>query len=143
MRRKIGLAAAVLFVCMVFNPLAAQEITTDTIKNTVVSEKDTLIFVIVEEMPEFPGGIEAMNQFIRENLRWPIRDADIEGRVFVGFVVEKDGSLTNFEIIRGVAPVLDDEALRVVKLMPNWKAGKQRGKEVRVQYIVPVNFTLN
>jgi len=143
MRCKIEFIAVFLFLCMVFKPLAAQEITTDTIKNTVVSEEDTVVFVVSEEMPEFPGGMEAMNKFINENLRYPKTNGSFEGRIFVGFVVEKDGSLTNFKIIRSVAPILDEEALRVVKSMPKWIPGKLRGKAVRVQHQIPVTFTIN
>ncbi len=111
-------------------------------KEEVVKEAE--IFVVVEENPEFPGGDAARMQFLRDNIEYPrvARETGLEGRVVVGFVVEPDGRLTNFKVIRGRAPSLDDEALRVAKLMPKWKPGKQRGKTVRVQYQMPITFTL-
>ena len=101
--------------------------------------------IFVDVYPEYPGGDEARIKFLSENLVYPkiASDIGLEGRVFVRFVVEKDGSLTNFEIARGVAPVLDNEAMRVVKMMPNWTPGKQRSKTVRVQYQIPITFTLS
>ena len=135
--KKTGFVLVFLFLCTAFKPLAAQENTVDTIKKDTSS-----FFVIVEVMPEFPGGVEARTKFINENIRLPklLEQVDIEGRVFIGFVVEEDGSLTNFKVIRSVHPILDEEALRVAKLMPNWIPGKQRGKPVRVQYQIPINF---
>ncbi|NLE64292.1 MAG: energy transducer TonB [Bacteroidales bacterium] len=102
------------------------------------------IFVVVEESPEFPGGEEARLQFLRDNIVYPriARDAGVEGRVIVGFVVEPDGRITNVKIIRGKVQSLDEEALRVTKMMPRWKAGKQRGKSVRVQFTMPITFLL-
>ena len=102
------------------------------------------IFVVVEESPEFPGGEEARLQFLRDNIVYPriARDAGVEGRVIVGFVVEPDGRITNVKIIRGKVQSLDEEAIRVTKMMPRWKAGKQRGKSVRVQFTMPITFLL-
>ena len=102
------------------------------------------IFVVVEESPEFPGGEEARLQFLRDNIVYPriARDAGVEGRVIVGFVVEPDGRITNVKIIRGKVQSLDEEALRVTKMMPRWKPGKQRGKYVRVQLTMPITFLL-
>ena len=110
-----------------------------------VEVKEQVPFVVVEIMPDFPGGDEARIKFLQEHLQYPkfAREAGLEGKVFVGFVVEPDGRLTNFSITRGVAPILDDEALRVVKMMPRWIPGKQRGKSVRVQFSLPITFTLN
>jgi protein TonB len=107
--------------------------------------KEEVPFVVVEVMPEYPGGDEARLRFLSDNLVYPTfaRNAGLEGKVTIGFVVEPDGRLTNFTILRGVAPALDEEALRVVKMMPKWKPGKQRGKAVRVQYQLPITFTLN
>jgi len=108
-------------------------------------DDDTTILVISEILPEYIGGEEARIKFLTENLVYPkeAREKGIEGRVTVGFVVEKDGSLTNFAILRGVDRLLDEEVLRVVKLMPKWISGEQRGKPVRVQYNMPITFTLN
>jgi protein TonB len=106
--------------------------------------KEAEIFTVVEELPEFPGGDEARQKFLQNNLEYPriARETGLEGRVQIGFVVEPDGRLTNFKVLRGRAPSLDEEALRVAKLMPKWKPGKQRGKAVRVQYQMPITFTL-
>ena len=140
--KQTGFVLALLFVCSAFKPLAAQENTVDTIKKDIV--KNT-VPIIIEVMPEFPGGDEARKKFINENIRFPklLEHADIEGRVFVGFVVEADGSLSEFKIVRSLHPLLDEEALRVAKLMPNWIPAKHRGKNVRVQFQMPINFTIN
>ncbi len=102
------------------------------------------VFVVVEEMPEFPGGMNALNKFLGKNIKYPQIAADngIQGRVFIKFVVEKDGSVGETVVARGVDKSLDNEAQRVIKKMPKWKPGKQRGKAVRVWYTVPVNFRL-
>lgn len=111
-------------------------------KEEVVEESE--IFVVVEDMPEFPGGETALRSFINKNVNYPVIAAEngIQGKVYVRFVVDKDGSVTNAEIARGVDPSLDQEALRVVRTLPKWKPGKQRGKPVRVSYTVPINFQL-
>ena len=111
-------------------------------KNEEVVEEE--IFVVVEESPEFPGGEESRLKFLTDNIQYPriARDAGVEGRVIVGFVVEPDGRITNVKIIRGKVQSLDEEALRVTKMMPRWKPGKQRGKPVRVQFTMPITFLL-
>lgn len=103
------------------------------------------IFMVVEESPEFPGGYEAYMQYLKKNIKYPAicRDNNIQGRVIVSFVVNKDGKIVDAEVVKGVNPSLDKEALRVISTMPNWKPGKQRGKPVRVKYSSPVNFRLN
>ena len=107
-------------------------------------EKTDIPFLFVEVYPEFPGGDDARIDFLHKHLNYPqsAREAGLEGIIFVEFIVEKDGRLTNFSITRGVAPVLDNEVLRVLKMMPKWKPGQQRGKAVRVQYQMPVTFAL-
>ncbi len=102
------------------------------------------IFKVVEEMPEFPGGPAKMMEFIQTNIKYPMmaRESDIQGRVFVNFVVEPDGSITNVTVMRGIGGGCDEEALRVVQSMPKWKPGKQRGSAVRVNYTVPIIFKL-
>lgn len=99
----------------------------------------------VEKAPEFPGGINAMMDYLRGNLKYPesAKKNKQEGRVFIGFVVEKDGSVTNVSVMRGVCEELDNEAVRVVKAMPRWTPGMNEGKPVRVQYTLPVVFKLN
>ena len=102
-------------------------------------------FIVVEDMPKFIGGEEARMKFLKDNIVYPsiARNAGIEGKVVISFVVEPDGRLSNFEVARGTSPSLDAEALRVAKLMPKWEAGKQRGKAVRVKYTMPISFSLN
>tara|TARA_B110000046_G_C12863165_1_gene342735 strand:+ start:61 stop:504 length:444 start_codon:yes stop_codon:yes gene_type:complete len=104
------------------------------------------IFTIVEENPEFPGGEAALFKFLGKNTKFPAiaKDAGIQGIVYVQFVVMEDGSINDdmITILRGVHPALDSEAMRVVKAMPDWKPGRQRGKAVRVYYKLPFRFTL-
>jgi len=107
--------------------------------------KEEEVFLIVEEMPSFgTGGANEFRKYIAENLRYPEVAAEngIQGRVFVQFVVEADGRLTNVKVLRGVDPSLDKEAMRVVESSPKWNAGKQRGKPVRVSFTFPIIFVL-
>lgn len=107
-------------------------------------KEDTQVFFIVEDMPEFPGGMAALQKFIAQSIKYPViaQENGIQGKVFVNFVVNTDGSVTNAKIARGVDPSLDKEALRVVMSLPKWKPGRQGGKPVRVSYTVPINFQL-
>jgi len=107
-------------------------------------EEEAQVFFIVEEMPEFPGGELALRKFIAQSIKYPViaQENGIQGKVYVNFVVDKDGSVTAAKIARGVDPSLDKEALRVVNSLPKWKPGKQRGKAVKVSYTVPINFVL-
>jgi protein TonB len=107
-------------------------------------EQDEQVFVVVEDMPEFPGGQLALRKWIANNINYPVIAAEngIQGKVYVTFVVDKDGSVSNARIARGVDTSLDQEALRVVNNLPRWKPGMQRGKPVRVSYTVPINFQL-
>ncbi len=108
-------------------------------------EEEAEIFFIVEDMPGFMGkGQDGFRTWIGQNLRYPEIAAEngISGRVFVQFVVEPNGSVTNVKVVRGVDPALDAEAVRVVKSSPKWTPGKQRGKAVRVSFTFPINFVL-
>ena len=107
-------------------------------------EDEAQVFFIVEDMPEFPGGELALRKYIANAISYPViaQENGIQGKVYVTFVVDKDGSISDGRIARGVDPSLDKEALRVVNMLPKWKAGKQRGKPVRVSYTVPINFVL-
>ena len=135
------------------------EINTEDDKNTEViiqapvevqeeEEEEEVVFVVVEKMPEFPGGQQALFKYLSENVKYPViaQENGIQGRVICQFVVNKDGKIVDVEVVR--LPVLtylnplDKEALRVISGMPNWKPGQQRGKPVRVKYTVPVNFRL-
>lgn len=102
------------------------------------------VFEFLEEMPEYPGGQAAMLKFLQDKISYPAIAAEnnIQGRVIVGFIVERDGSVSDVKVERGVDPSLDKEAVRVVKLMPKWKPGKQTGKPVRCRFRIPVQFRL-
>ncbi|QJD95300.1 energy transducer TonB [Mucilaginibacter robiniae] len=102
------------------------------------------IFTSVEVTPEFPGGMDKFYQFLGKAIRYPAvaRENNVQGRVIVTFVVERDGSLTDVKALRGPGSGLDEEAVRAVKSSPKWRPGKQNGRDVRVQYTVPVVFTL-
>ena len=111
----------------------------------VVEEVEEEIFVVVESMPEFPGGAQEMMKFIAENIKYPViaQENGIQGRVICQFVIEKNGSVTDIQVVRSSGDAsLDKEAERVIKNMPKWKPGKQRGKPVRVKYTIPVAFRL-
>ena len=111
----------------------------------VEEEEEEVVFVVVETMPEFPGGQQALFKYLSENVKYPViaQENGIQGRVICQFVVNKDGSIVEVEVVRsGGDASLDKEAVRVIKSMPKWKPGKQRGKAVRVKYTVPVNFRL-
>lgn len=97
-----------------------------------------------EMMPEFPGGEQAMIKFVSENVQYPeeAKEKEISGRVLVGFIVEKDGSISDVKVVKGIGGGCDEEAVRVVKAMPQWKPGKEKGKPVRVSYMMPFTFKL-
>lgn len=113
----------------------------DDTEEEVIEEE---IFTIVEEMPKFPGGIEALFSYLSKTLKYPAmaKDANIQGKVYVTFIVDRDGSIANAQVLRGIGGGCDEEAIKVVKSMPKWEPGKQRGKAVRVQYNLPINFIL-
>ena len=130
---------------------------TDDVKEKAVTEKPEVVetpaekaetkdevFMVVEKMPEFPGGIKELMSFLSKNIKYPASAMakNVQGRVIVQFVVEKDGTPTEFKVMRSVDPALDAEALRVMQEMPKWKPGMQRGQVVRVKYTVPVTFRL-
>ena len=120
-----------------------QEFTPIIVEEEEVEEEQ--IFTIVEDQPTFPGGDAALMQYLTNNLRYPTmaREAGIQGTVFVTFVVERDGSITDVRVLRGVGGGLDEEAVRVVRNMPRWTPGRQRGQAVRVQFNLPIRFVLN
>ena len=111
-----------------------------------VNEEDETVFVVIEQMPEFPGGQQAMFKYLSENVKYPViaRENGIQGTCIVQFVVNKDGSIVDVTVVRsGGDPSLDKEAIRVIKTMPKWRPGMHKGKPVRVKYTVPVTFKLN
>ena len=99
----------------------------------------------VEEFPEFPGGMAAWSKFIQKNLRYPYmaQETGLQGKVFVSFVIEKDGSVSDVSLVKGIGGGCDEEALRVIKKSPKWKAGKQNKTAVRVRYNMPINYTIS
>jgi len=109
------------------------------------SRQDGDVFTIVEESASPVGGIDQLSLFIAQNLKYPetARTKGLEGKVFIQFVVNQDGTLTDFKILKGVDPAMDEEALRVAKLSPNWNPGKQGGKAVRQRFVLPIRFNLN
>ena len=111
----------------------------------IEEEDDEEFFMVVENMPEFPGGDLGLMKYIQKNVKYPAiaKEYNITGKVYVSFIVDKTGSVTNVKIVRGVDKNLDAEAMRVVKSLPKYKPGKQRGKSVRVMFTIPINFTLN
>lgn len=126
----------------------ATELTVIPTYTPVVAEEEEVaeaeIFTVVEESPSFPGGDEARIRFLQENIKYPqiARESSIQGTVYVTFVVEKNGNVTDVRILRGIGGGCDEEAVRVIKAMPKWNPGKQRGKPVRVQFNMPIKFTL-
>ena len=115
------------------------------VETPVEEEEEEVVFMVVEKMPEFPGGQQALFKYLSENVKYPViaQENGIQGRVICQFTVNKDGSIVDVEVVRsGGDPSLDKEAVRVIKSMPKWKAGQQRGKPVRVKYTVPVSFRL-
>lgn len=125
--------------------LAETGIPEDKPKTNIIDEGEELkIHTFVEEWPEFPGGDIARVKFLSENIVYPkvAKEAGIQGPVHLTFVVEKDGSISNVNILRGIGGGCDEEATRVVSSMPKWKPGRQNGKEVRVQFNMPINFKL-
>ena len=120
---------------------------TNQLETVSFAVKDTLtpVFEVVERMPQFPGGVAAQVEYFKKNLRYPAeaKKAGTQGRVVVQFFVNKDGSISNVKVLRGVDPALDAEAVRLVNSMPKWKPGMQKGKAVTVKYTVPVLFKLD
>ncbi len=113
--------------------------------NDAITEEDEQPFVVVEQMPQFPGGLEEMMKFIRNNLKYPVvaQEMGISGTVIVNFVVGRDGKITRIKVMRGIGSGCDEEAVRVLEKMPAWSPGKQGGKPVLVSYTIPIKFQLN
>ena len=115
--------------------------TTQMRKDTATDDK---IYEVCEQMPIFEGGDAALLKYLRENLKYPdnTKDRGVQGRLVIGFIVEKDGSLTDVKVLRPVDIDLDAEVLRLVKGMPKWIPGRQNGKRVRVRYLLPIHICL-
>lgn len=110
----------------------------------VTADKDTAVLRTVEQIPEFPGGIVQFMKWLTRNLRYPpqAQEQKIQGKVVVSFIVNKDGSISSPTIVKSVDPMLDNEAMRVVKMMPRWKPGLEKGKPCRTMFAIPINFVL-
>ena len=134
-RKNVSLKVVLMMLVLLFSFMTS----------TAQTKKNNMVFDVVEVMPQYPGGQIAMMKYIMENMKYPKQamKEGIQGRVAVRFIVEKDGSISNVRPIHSVHTLLDKEAVRVVKSMPKWSPGKQHGKPVRVQLIVPIMFKLN
>jgi protein TonB len=134
-----------LLVFAIFNVNAQENTKTEELDKTQFNKDSSSFSQIGGKLPEYPGGMDSLWKFILENIVYPevARQAGIEGKVVISFVVEKDGSLSSFEVVKKVHPLLNEEALRVVKLMPNWEPGKLNGKAVKVRFQLPIEFKLN
>jgi len=123
----------------------AEEIPEAVVKEEVIEvEESKPVFTIVEEMPSFPGGEDARNKFLAENIKYPQQASEngIQGTVYVSFVVDSKGNVTDVKVLRGIGGGCDEEAIRVVRSMPQWHPGKQNGKQVRVLFNMPIYFRL-
>jgi periplasmic protein TonB len=131
-----------LFACLFFS---ASVLMAQNTKDSIAALQDISIWDVAENDPMFPGGEMAMLNFLVRNLKYPASAVDngIQGKVFLRFVVEKDGSLTNIEVIRSLEKDCDNEAIRVVKLMPKWIPADHHGKKVRVRFVLPITFKLS
>ncbi|WP_026903608.1 energy transducer TonB [Pedobacter glucosidilyticus] len=119
--------------------------TNGTLDAGTTTDSGNEYLVSAEEMPEFPGGMTAWAKYLNRNLQYPAvaRENEIQGRVTVSFVVERNGEITNIKVLRGIGAGCDEEAIRVIKKSPLWKPGKQNGKAVRVSYVIPIVFRLD
>jgi protein TonB len=130
-----------LMLCLLPAMLFGQDKGTISTEGTVKGEQ---IYDIVEQYPEFPGGYSALTEWIDDNLKYPVEAAmdGIEGRVIVQFIIRPTGKIVDAKVVRGIAPSLDKEALRLINIMPNWIPGRQKGKAVNVRYTLPITFKL-
>ena len=148
-REKFVMMIVVLLMMTVGNIACAQNvpliIDPDKVDQYLAERKDTInVYDCVEQMPSFPGGTQKLKEFIEKNLRYPkeLEESCVQGRVIVRFIVERNGKLSNVKVVKSVHPVLDKEALRIVKLMPRWIPGRQNGITVRVKCYIPIIFRL-
>ncbi|MBV8390030.1 MAG: energy transducer TonB [Mucilaginibacter sp.] len=126
------------------DPNADIKIDAPVVESETSSAGNSKIFTAVEQEPSFPGGLEKFYKFLQSNIRYPAVafEKKVQGKVFISFVVEKDGSLTDIKVVRGIGSGCDEEAVRVIGISPKWKPGIQNGRPVRVQYTMPISFTL-
>jgi protein TonB len=151
MRTLSSIFRTVLCAALLSPPASSAQVVTQESRDEVVQPPPSVdegavqIYDIVEEMPEYPGGQDAMFKFIAKSIVYPkeMVDAGVQGRVYVEFIVRQDGGITDPKVLRGVAGPLDKEAIRVVKTMPKWMPGRQNGKPVDVRYRLPITFQLD
>jgi TonB family protein len=138
------LATAALFMVFAFDGTQTNPQEKKVSVQAAPTKPADQVFVVVEEMPEFPGGEQALRDFIAKEVKYPedAKKAGIQGKVFVTFVVDKTGKVLDAKIARSASPSLDKEALRVTESLPAWKPGKQRGENVAVSYTIPIQFKL-
>lgn len=143
----VTIILAALITVTLSNPVSAQDkqAKAQAKESQEAQTDEEPIFMVVEEMPTFQGGHEALSQYLSTHIKYPeeARANGVEGKCLVTFIIEKDGSISNVKLLRGFDDACDNEALRVVKSMPAWNPGKQRGKDVRVQFNMPIQFKLD
>jgi len=140
-----------LFLTIVFSSIITERVNAQhdasELGSSVINQKPQgeEVFTVVEKMPEYPGGEEERVNFLVKNIKYPeeARKNGISGTVFITFIIEKSGEITNIKVLKGVDEILDNEAIRVISIMPDWKPGMQRGKPVRVQFNMPIQFNLD
>ena len=139
------LSLAVFFILCLFTLNVNAQVMVDPIapNQEYNNDIDSMVaYAYAEESAHFPGGDKELSDFLVENIKFPNDPADVQGKVYLSFIVEKDGSLTNIKVLRGLYRPIDEEAIRVVKLMPKWIPGKHNGKIVRQKYTLPIKFEL-
>jgi periplasmic protein TonB len=138
---KVEIATTDQMIATTTNDAVVEEVV--EVVETVV-EEEAPAFIVVEEMPVFPGGEAEMLKYIAEKIEYPqiCKEMNISGKVFVNFVVNENGKVEKVKVVRGVDPYLDKEAIRVIQSLPDWTPGRQRGKAVKVQFTIPINFAL-
>jgi len=149
LRFSLKLVVALMALNLVFfacsGPIQNEDIVASSQNNEQSVDPDYVVFTVVEEMPEFPGGMDELINYLSTSVNYPeaAKEKGIQGRVFLNFIVDSDGSIDSVKVLRGIGGGCDDEAVRVIAAMPNWKPGMQRGEAVRVSYNIPIKFTLD
>lgn len=132
----------ILLIAMLLSGAMLMAQNTEVVVNP--TDNDEEVFLVVEDEPEFPGGMEALYKYLASNIKYPVaaKEQKIQGHVIVNFVIEKDGSVSNIKLLRDIGGGCGEEAIRVVQAMPKWKPARLRGKRVRAQFNLPINFNL-
>jgi TonB family protein len=149
--KKIFFTLILLTSCLLIHPQTADSVNistnSDITRNndSISADSDAEIEIFLDEFPEFPGGSKALTNYLKENITYPksARQDNIQGKVELTFIIEGDGRVSNVNVVQGIGGGCDEEAMRVVQSMPNWKPGVLNGKTVRVQFTLPINFILD